>query len=290
VKGLVIVLVALAAVVPSVGVAQQPIQVFLLAGQSNMVGRALPVTDGTPGPIANLLLYRNGTWRPAGDPLGPLNDPASGVGPGMTFGIGVLADEPPGTTVGLIMCARGGTPISAWQPGSGPFDSCKSAAHAAGGVVAGVVFLKGEYEALHGAAHWQSKFTKVEAGFQKIFGPVPFVLGQIGNVARPYAQAVRDAQAAADAQLAPVTLVSSIDLSIGLDGVHFTADAEKTLGYRYADAWWSLLHLFPQVTDIKPRAGDSGYVRDDHGQRARRNQRRHLRRTHLARLRERLAA
>jgi hypothetical protein len=258
VKRLMLVLVVLAVAVPSAGVAQQPIQVFLLAGQSNMVGRGQPVSAGTPGPVANLLLYRNGAWQPAGDPLGPLNDPERGVGPGMTFGIGVLAHEPPGTTIGLIMCAKGGTPINAWLPGSGPFDACRSAARAAGGAIAGVVFLQGEYEALHGAKQWLSRFTKVEAAFQKNFGPVPFVLGQIGNVARPYAQAVRDAQAEADAELAPVTLVSSIDLLMGPDGVHFTVDAAKTLGYRYADAWWTLLHQFPTVTGVSPQVGTPG--------------------------------
>jgi Carbohydrate esterase, sialic acid-specific acetylesterase/IPT/TIG domain len=257
-RRLVLMPVLLAVMVPSAGGAQQPIQVFLLAGQSNMLGRAQPVTAGTPGPIANLLLYRGGSWQPAGDPLGPPSDPDSGVGPGMTFGIGVLGYEP-GTTVGLIMCAQGGTPIGVWLPGHRPFDRCRQTARAAGGTVAGVVFLQGEYEALHGDANrWHARFAKVEAAFQKDFGPVPFVLGQIGNVARPYAQQVRDAQAAADAELAPVTLVSSIDLAVGPDGVHFTVGAEKTLGYRYADAWWTLLHLFPQVTGVSPNAGASG--------------------------------
>lgn len=253
------VLVALAVATPSAGVAQPPVQVFLLAGQSNMVGRALPVTDGTPGPVANLLLFRDGAWIPAGDPLGPLNDPERGVGPGMTFGIGVLGHEPPGTTVGLIMCARGGTSINQWQPGGSLFSSCKSAAQASGGTVAGVVFLQGEYEALHGGANkWASRFTKLETAFEKAFGPVPFVLGQIGDVARPYAQEVRDAQAAAAASLATVTLVPSTDLALGIDGVHFTADAAKTLGDRYADAWWSLLQEFPHVSGISPGAGTPG--------------------------------
>jgi len=156
------------------------------------------------------------------------------------------------------MCAKGGTSINAWLPGSGPFNACKSAARAAGGVVAGVVFLQGEYEALHGAKQWLSSFRKVEAAFQSTFGPVPFVLGQIGNVSRPYAQAVRDAQVEADAELAPVTLVSSLDLPVGPDGVHFTVASAKTLGYRYADAWWSLLQQFPTVADVSPGVGTPG--------------------------------
>jgi hypothetical protein len=254
-KVLAAVLVVIAVATPSAGLAEQPIQVFVLAGQSNMVGRALPVSAGT-GAVDNLLLYRGGEWQPASDPLGPQNDPERGVGPGMTFGIGVLAHEPPGTTVGLVMCARGATSITSWQRGS--LGACKRMVRAAGGTVAGVVFLQGEYEARYGAQNWQMNFERVEAGFEQSFGRVPFVLGQIGNIARPYAQEVRDFQAAADAEFPPVTLVSSIDLPLLSDGVHFTVDAAKTLGYRYANAWWSLLQEFPHVTDVSPGEGLPG--------------------------------
>jgi hypothetical protein len=243
--------VALAVALPSASVAEQPIQVFLLAGQSNMLGRGQPVSDGT-GSTANLLLFRDGVWQQAADPLGPTGDPDNGVGPGMTFGLGVLANEPPGTTVGLIMCAQSATPIKAWTPNKYAYTSCKKAARAAGGVVAGIVFLQGEFEARTGGSkRWARGFADSERAFEKDFGPVPFVLGQIGNIERPYAQSVRDAQAAADATFAQVTLVSSLDLPLS-DGIHFTVDADKTLGYRFADAWYSLLQEFPQVTGVSP--------------------------------------
>ena len=174
----------------SSGAAEPTVQVFLLAGQSNMVGRGEPISAGT-GPVdANLLVYRDGGWQVAQDPLGPDNDEERGVGPGMTFGLGALSHEPPGTKVGLIMCARGGTSIDAWRRTSGLFTNCQKMAKAAGGTVAGIVFLQGEFEAnsAQRAAHWQQKFETVEQDFQNAFGPVPFVLGQIGNITRPYAQ------------------------------------------------------------------------------------------------------
>jgi hypothetical protein len=255
------VLVALAVGTTSSAGAEAPsIQVFLLAGQSNMVGRGQPITAGT-GPVdPDLLLYRDGAWQVAQDPLGPDNDKERGVGPGMTFGLGVLSHEPSGTTVGLIMCARGGTSIGAWKQGSGQFDSCRSMARAAGGTVAGVVFLQGEFESKFKgpAAHWQKGFEHVERDFEQTFGPVPFVLGQIGNVDRPYAQEVRDQQAAAAAEFPDVTLVPSLDLPLQPDGVHFTVDAAKTLGYRYADAWWSLFQGFPHVSAVSPANGRPG--------------------------------
>lgn len=243
----------------SVGAAEPAVQVFLLAGQSNMVGRGLPISDGA-GPDPDLLLYRNGAWQTAQDPLGPDKDKERGVGPGMTFGLGVLSHEPPGTKVGLIMCARGSTAVGAWAHGGGLFNSCRSMVRAAGGAVAGIVFLQGEFESKiqTRAARWQKGFEQVEADLEKTFGPVPFVLGQIGNIDRPYAQTVRNAQAAAAAEFADVTLVPSIDLPLQADGVHFTVEAAKTLGNRYAAAWWSLSQEFPRVSGISPTAGKPG--------------------------------
>jgi hypothetical protein len=248
------------AATPSAAAADPAIQVFLLAGQSNMVGRGQPISDGT-GPVdPDLLLYRNGAWEVAQDPLGPDKDKERGVGPGMTFGLGVLSHEPPGTQVGLIMCARGSTSIGAWKHGSGAFNSCRGMARDAGGTVAGIVFLQGEFESKseERASRWQRRFELVERDFQKMVGPVPFVLGQIGNIDRPNAQQVRDQQAAADAEFPAVTLVPSIDLPLQPDGIHFTVDAAKTLGYRYADAWWSLSQEFPHVTDVSPTVAEPG--------------------------------
>jgi hypothetical protein len=254
-------LAVLAAAIPSAGRADPPIQVFLLAGQSNMLGRALPNSDGT-GPTAHLLLWRDGAWGPASDPLGPPDNPNNGVGPGMTFGVGVLGHEPAGTDVGLIMCAESSTPIGAWRPGKKPYDNCKSQARAAGGEVAGIVFLQGEYEAANRSGnHWRAQFAKVEPAFQKDYGPVPFVLVQIGNIDpghSPQAQQVRDAQAAADAQFPQVTMVTSIDLPLQPDGIHFTVASQKTLGSRCADAWYTLQQQFPDISGVGPGQGAPG--------------------------------
>jgi hypothetical protein len=251
---------ALAVALPASSTAEPPIQVFVLAGQSNMVGRAEPVSDGT-GPTPNLLQWNNGAWQPAADPLGPDSEPDSGVGPGMTFGIGVLAHEPPGTTVGLIMCARGSTSIGNWIPGSSVYSSCRKAVSAAGGQIAGIVFLQGEHEAANpnGGEQWAAGFAKSEPAFEHDFGPTPFVLGQIGNLdpeRSPYQQQVRDAQAAAATAHPEIALVTTTDLPV--EGVHFTVSAEKTLGTRFADAWYTLSQRSPTLADVSPGSGLAG--------------------------------
>jgi hypothetical protein len=252
---------AVIAAIPGPSAAEQPIQVFLLAGQSNMVGRGLPISDGT-GPAPGLLQWRDDAWVPADDPLGPPGDPESGVGPGMTFGIGVLGHEPPGTTIGVIMCARGGSSIRDWRPGESIYNKCRRVARAAGGQIAGIVFLQGETEAAkpNGGEVWATGFGRTERAFEREFGPVPFVLGQIGSLdpeRAPYQQAVRDAQTAAAAAHPEVALVTSTDLPLQ-DALHFTADAEKTLGTRFADAWYALSLRIPTLANVSPNSGLAG--------------------------------
>jgi hypothetical protein len=250
----------LAVALPASSTAEPPIQVFVLAGQSNMVGRATPISDGT-GPTPNLLQWNNGAWQPAADPLGPDSEPDRGVGPGMTFGVGALGHEPPGTTVGLIMCARGSTAITAWTPGHAVYDACKKAVHYAGGEVAGIVFLQGEHEAADssGGEIWAHGFAKSVKAFEHDFGPTPFVLGQTPNLdplRSPYQQQVRDAQAAAAAAHPEITLVPTTDLPVV--GVHLTLSSEKALGTRMAEAWYTLSLRIPTLTGFGPGSGRAG--------------------------------
>src|SRR4051794_24840886 len=99
-----------------------PVKVFVLAGQSNMVGIAQPVALGTAA-VPNLLVWRAGHWEPAADPL-----QGRGVGPGMTFGKEVLGALPEDTTVGLVMCGASSSSIGDWQPEGILYARCVRAA------------------------------------------------------------------------------------------------------------------------------------------------------------------
>lgn len=240
------------------GTAATPIPILILAGQSNMVGRGEPVSEGT-GPVAGLMQWDNDRWEAAADPLGPANE-EQGVGPGMTLGIEVLSHLPPGSTLGLIMCARGESSIGNWQSGGDLYQQCKHFVKKAGGHVIGIAFLQGEKEAgLDGPAgpdRWGKTFPKVEQQFQRDFGPVPFVLGQIGNVALPNAQAVRDVQAAAAVGHGEISLVPSADLPMTY--VHYTLDAYKQLGTRFGQAWYSLFLKTPAIDSLLPNVAPVG--------------------------------
>ncbi len=215
-----------------------PDEVFILAGQSNMQGRGIPVSAGASAD-PDLWNWRAGFWRIAKDPLGTPTDPQNGVGPGMTFGESLLADEP-GTRIGIVMCAKGSTGMDSWLPNQGPYENCIRQASATGAVVGGILFLQGEYDAQDKklANSWADKFGRMLAGFRSVFGAdVPAVIGEIGNVdatGRKYAPIVRAQQELAAVQNPNVAVFATTDLPLGDDGLHFTVDSYKTIGERFA--------------------------------------------------------
>src|SRR5947208_11369805 len=104
-----------AAAIPAVSAGDSlplPQHVFVLAGQSNMLGRAQPVSAGAHSD-SRVLVWRKNAWQVAVDPLGDPKDSQNGVGPGMSFGLGAIQTLNP-QTVGLVQCAVSGTTISKW--------------------------------------------------------------------------------------------------------------------------------------------------------------------------------
>ena len=220
-----------------------PDEVFVLAGQSNMLGRGKPISAGTQNNSPTILIRRGSIWQIGSDPLGPSNDRENAVGPGMTFALQVLHYQP-GEVIGLIMCAVGGTSISQWRPTGSLYHNCVAPAETAGAPVAGILFLQGESDSGGSAeaAAWKGRFEEMLAGFRNDLGPdVPFVLGQIGHIEDAgyrFAPEVRAAQADAAAENPGVALVTTSDLP--MNGVHFTVDSYKTIGQRFGDGWWQL--------------------------------------------------
>jgi hypothetical protein len=219
--------------------ASAPTQVFVLAGQSNMLGRGKPLTLASPTD-PRLQIWRTSAWQLASDPLGGGDN---GIGPGMTFGLSLL-DLEPGETVGLVMCAKGSTSIADWLPDAQAYRKCIAQARASGGPVAGVLFLQGETDAQSSTAarSWKQRFQRVHDAFEAdLGGNVPFVLGQIGRIKAGGFGAqdeVRRQQAAAADANPGMPLVTTLDLPVGSDGIHFTVESYRTIGTRFANAWW----------------------------------------------------
>ena len=86
---------------------------YLLIGQSNMAGRGPVDAESKVAHPRVLMLNKNREWVSATDPL-HFDKAVAGVGPGLAFGK-QMAEANPRVRIGLIPCAVGGTPISAWR-------------------------------------------------------------------------------------------------------------------------------------------------------------------------------
>ncbi|HEY7575335.1 MAG TPA: sialate O-acetylesterase [Thermoanaerobaculia bacterium] len=224
-----------------------PDEVFVLAGQSNMLGRGLPLSKGAASD-PRLLVWRKDGWQVAVDPLGNPKEKENGVGPGMTFGLGAIQTLAP-ATIGLVQCAVGGTTISKWEPPHSVYTNCIDQVNAAGGHIDGILFLQGESDAINSsdASNWAKRFKIVLTGFRTDLGAdIPMVIGQIGKLSGyPYQQKVREQQAKAAAANPGVSMITTIDQKVSSDGVHFKVGSYKKIGTRFAAAWAVLRQIYP---------------------------------------------
>jgi len=231
-------LVALALITPGTASAKPKPWVFVLAGQSNMAGRGLPVPAEKPTP-GILQITRLGI-TPAVDPL----NAEQGVGPGLTFAKAIKKARPDITII-LVPCAKGATWMRQWERGQFLYNRCVKRARAAHGIVKGVLFAQGESDAQLSdvAGKWRSRFERFSRQFRvSLHAPrVPFIYTVLGRTTQPHRfhawGAVQRAQRAA--HVSHGMAVPTADLPLQ-DNVHFTVRSYHTLGLRMASAWTKL--------------------------------------------------
>lgn len=240
------------------------LSLFILAGQSNMVGWApLPEEKETDPRI--YVFGNDYQWHLASDPVdSPINqvDPVSldriaYFGPSMAFAFASL-DRDPQVLIGLIPCAKNSSAIGQWQKDLSDqtlYGSCLKRARAAStmGQISGILFFQGEADALDPVLYpdpepnpfnWSGLFTAFVTDIRKDLGEpdLPVVYAQIGSNASPEAfsnwEVVREQQSSI--QIPMTAMITTDDLPL-LDGVHFTAESYRTIGERFAEAYWNLL-------------------------------------------------
>jgi len=230
---------------------------FLLVGQSNMAGRG-QITEEDRKPLPRILmLTKSGEWKPAIAPL-HFDKKSAGVGVGREFARQIAATDPT-ITIGLIPCAAGGSPISAWKPGgyheqtkSHPYDeSIRRAAEAMKtGVLKGILWHQGESDSQPELADvYEKKLHEliVRLRTELHTEQVPFVVGQMGQFReRPWSddkKKVDQAHRSLPQKVERTAFVNSDGLSHKGDQVHFNAQSYKTLGRRYAEVFLRLTRV-----------------------------------------------
>jgi hypothetical protein len=231
------------------------LQLFLLAGQSNMAGRGgVEAQDRVANPRV-LMLDRTLHWAPATDPV-HYDKPIAGVGPGRGFALAIVARDP-NARIGLIPAAVGGSPISSWEPGAldpatktHPYDDALLRARAAmkDGRLRAILWHQGESDAHPGLSErYDEKLRALIVRFRSDLGApeLPFIIGELGQfTAKPWSDDVRriDSVHRAIAATVPhVAYVSSDGLRDRGDTLHFDAASQRLFGERYARAYLALI-------------------------------------------------
>ncbi|XHR27661.1 MAG: sialate O-acetylesterase [Chthoniobacteraceae bacterium] len=229
---------------------KEAFQIYLLMGQSNMVGRDTHniASQGTSPHV--LALDEAGQWTVARDPLHHSEGRIPpGVGPGMSFAFEILKTKP-NVTIGLVPCAVGGTPLRRWVKGGDLYEKAVNRAKIAAqsGVIAGVLWHQGETDATKegNANSYEARLTQMFKDLRTDFGKpaLPIVVGQLGGFLRPdkepYAETVRTAIQQMPSVLLSVGYADSANLPDKGDKLHFSAEAQKEFGVRYAKSMLDL--------------------------------------------------
>lgn len=236
---------------------------FILAGQSNMVGWAAVPEEEKTNP--RIYVFSNDyRWRVASEPIDQAynqvdivsEDRNAGYGPALAFAFASL-ERHPQSVIGLIPCAKNSSAIAQWQRNLSDqslYGSCLKRARAASpmGHISGILFLQGETDALDPVLYpqpepqpfdWAHLFTAFITDFRNdLHEPeLPVVFAQLGSdplsTDFPNWKIVQEQQSSID--LPMTAMITSDDLPL-LDGLHFTADSYRIIGKRFADAYWDL--------------------------------------------------
>ena len=233
-------------------------KVFLLGGQSNMVGCSplKGVPDSLNHDYENVMIYASGEIAPChleswGNLKSGMGTNANYFGPELTFGP-AMAGYFPQENIVLIKCAWGGTNLwSQWRPpGSGGkvgdlytsfvkrirkgLDSLPAEAKPE---IAGMIWMQGESDAF--APHsdeYEFNLSNLIKDIRSEFNlpGMPFVIGQINNApAWPDSAKVKKAQLNVSLKVPNTGLVTTTDYLL-CDPYHYDAAGQLSLGKRFA--------------------------------------------------------
>ncbi len=223
--------------------------VWVLAGQSNMVGRAELKNVEKPHELVHVFRPEGG-WAQAKEPLHERrerNDMVIGAGLGLPFAKEMVRRT--NVPVGLIPTALGGTSLWQWDPAlktkgrESLYGNMLAQFEASGGKARGMLWYQGEADARPGRVEqYLDRFREFVAAIRADLRhpDLPIYTAQLSRyVITPSVRtdatwsAMREAQRQAARTIENVGILSGIDLGL-VDLIHVDTEGLKTLGVRFA--------------------------------------------------------
>lgn len=236
--------------------------IWLLAGQSNMVGPA-PIDNVIPtNPSVLKWIGSTQEWVTAYDPIntGWYGSGYTGYKSlGLSFAnqLSIKIDKKGRRIfcpIGLVSCAVSGSCISEWQPGMPHYNVAVTQTLAAleaspeGSRIAGILWLQGECDSVNIAtatAYYENCFNLIINIREDLYDQnIPFILCEIGDF-RPYYKEEINAAIRALGETLPYTCwVESQGLTSSDGGHHFNGPSLDKLGIRFAEAYLRVSPIF----------------------------------------------
>lgn len=230
--------------------------VFIMAGQSNMAGRAKIEAQDKKTDERILCLGKNNQWVTAEEPLHYYTPKISGLDCGMSFAKAVLKVKGrENIRIGLVPCAVSGASVEEWlkdqtRQNVKLFSNLESKLAIAKkeGTIKGILWHQGEANAKpKRIGKYEPRLTKMFAKLRAACGDkkVPIFAGEVGSFAKPaskkklFSQVNQSIQKVA-AKDPHTYLIKSNGLKHNGDNLHFNAPSIRELGVRYAKSFNAL--------------------------------------------------
>lgn len=229
--------------------AKKNVWVFLMAGQSNMAGRAMVEPQDTIPDKRILTIDAKGRLIYAKEPLHFYEPGRTGLDCGLSFGRALLKQAPSNVTILILPTAIGGSAIRQWL-GDSSYRGVnlltnfreKVAIGKQYGKIKAVLWHQGESDAnKERIPVYKEKLTALFARFRKIIGDekLPVFIGELGSYSNNkngwlQINEIIHAYASEDKR---ATVIKTDDFVHVGDTVHFNSAGQRMMGERFADAF-----------------------------------------------------
>jgi hypothetical protein len=225
---------------------ESPESIFLLIGQSNMYGCG-PFDGVIPASNPKISMFQDQQWQVAKNPMHFKKPKNYSLGLGMSFAEELLRLKF-SSSIGLIQCAFGGTPLRCWVPGAELYNNAIETFHRASksSKLKGILWHQGESDSkdLKDAETYGPRLNKMihQLRHDLHAESVPFISGELGhfisnNNRFPLFNSINHQLSDLKQNVPFYDCVSARGLPDMGDSLHFNSKALRHFGKRYAKAF-----------------------------------------------------